>query len=65
MGASHGGQREFPQFRLDIQLDHPPEHIHGVRPAVHLDMRLDVALGQIGHRRFRCGRPGDAGPRPA
>ena len=36
-----------------VVIEQLADHRQGPRPAVHLDMRLHVAFGQVGHRRFR------------
>ena len=53
MRPVHGRGRQVAELRHDVEPDDAPEGLDGLRTAVDLDMRAQVARREIGHRRLR------------
>ena len=53
MRALDRRHRQMSQFGQDVEIEHAPKRLHRARTAVHFEVGLDVALGQLGHCRRR------------
>ena len=49
-------RRNIAELRKDVRVHEPLEGLLRRRPAIHRDMCLEIAFGEVGHRRLR---PGD------